>query len=51
MLEVFKDDVLEILQRFTLDSKIGGPKTSKRTKINTTEQKIEENKQYDAMAK
>jgi hypothetical protein len=49
MLEVFKVDVLEVLRRFTLYSTIGRPETSKRTKINTTEQKIEYNQQYDAM--
>jgi hypothetical protein len=51
MLEVFEVDVLEVLRRFTLYSTIGRPETSKRTKINTTEQKTEDNQQYDAMAR
>jgi hypothetical protein len=51
MLEVFEVDVLEVLRRFTLYSTISRPKTSKRIKINTTEQKIEDNQQYDAMAR
>jgi hypothetical protein len=51
MPEVFKVDVLEVLWRFTLHSMIGRPETSKRIKINTKEQKIEDNQQYDAMAR
>jgi hypothetical protein len=51
MLKVFKVDVLEVLRWFTLYSTIGRPETSKRTKINTTEQKTEDNQQYDAMAR
>jgi hypothetical protein len=49
MLEVFEVNVLEILRWFTLYSANGRPETSKRTKINTTEQKTEDNQQYDAM--
>jgi hypothetical protein len=51
MLKVFKVDVLEVLQRFTLYSTIGRLETSKRTKINTTKHKTEDNQQYDAMAR
>jgi hypothetical protein len=51
MLEVFEVDVLEVLRWFTLYSTIGRPETSKRTKINTTGHKIEDNQQYDAMAR
>jgi hypothetical protein len=51
MLEVIEVDVLEVLQRFTLYSMIGRPETSKRTKINTTEYKIEDNQQYDVVAR
>jgi hypothetical protein len=51
MLEVFEVDVSEVLWRFTLYSTIGRPKTSKRTKINTTELKIEDNQQYDALSR
>jgi hypothetical protein len=51
MLEVFEVDVLEVLQGFTQYLMIGRPETSKRTKINTTEQKIEDNQQYDAIAR
>jgi hypothetical protein len=51
MPEVFDVDVLEVLRWFTLYSMIGRLETSKRTKINTTEHKIEYNKQYGAMAR
>jgi hypothetical protein len=47
MLKVFEVDVLEVLWQFTLYSMIDRMETSKRTKINTTEQKIEDNQQYD----
>jgi hypothetical protein len=48
LLEVFKVDVLEILQWLALYLMIGRPKTSKRTKINKTEQQSGDNQQYDA---
>jgi hypothetical protein len=51
MLEVFDVDVLEVLWRFTLYSTIGKLETSKGTKINTIEQNIEDNQQYDVMAR
>jgi hypothetical protein len=43
MLEVFEVDVLEVLRWFTLYSTIGRLEISKRTKINTTEYKTEDN--------
>jgi hypothetical protein len=51
LLEVFEVDVLEILQWLALYSVIGRPKTSKRTKINKTEQQSEDKQQYDARAR
>jgi hypothetical protein len=51
MLKVFEVDVLEILRWFTLYSTIDRSKMSKKTKINTIEYKIEDNQQYDAMAR
>jgi hypothetical protein len=51
MLEVFEVDVLEVLRWFTQYSTIGRLETSWRTKVNTTEHKIEDNQQYDAMAR
>jgi hypothetical protein len=50
MLEVFEVDVLEVLRWFTQYSMIGRPEKSKRT-INRTEQKTEDNQQYDAIAR
>jgi hypothetical protein len=51
MLKVFEVDVSEILRWFTLYSTIDRSKMSKKTKINTIEYKIEDNQQYDAMAR
>jgi hypothetical protein len=51
MLEVFEVDVLKILRWLTLYSMNGSPETSKRTKINKTEQQSVDNQQYDAMAR
>jgi hypothetical protein len=51
MLEVFKVDVLEVLQRFTLYSTIGRSETSKENKINKAEHQSTDNQQYDAMAR
>jgi hypothetical protein len=51
MLEVFEVDVLEILRWLALYSTNGRSETSKRTKINKTEQKSIDNQQYNAMAR
>jgi hypothetical protein len=51
LLEVFEVDVLEILQWLALHSTIDRSETSKKTKINKTEQQSEDNQQYDARAR
>jgi hypothetical protein len=51
MLEVFEVDVLEILRWLALYSMNGRSETSKRRKINKTEQQSADNQQYDAMAR
>jgi hypothetical protein len=50
LLEVLKVDVLEVLRRLALYSKIRKPETSNTTRINKTEHQTEDYKQYDAMA-
>jgi hypothetical protein len=51
MLKVFEVDVMEILRWLALYSTNSRPETSKRTKINKTEQQSVDNQQYDAMAR
>jgi hypothetical protein len=48
LLEIFKIEVLEILRQLALYATIGKPETNNTTRINQTEQQIEDYQQYDA---
>jgi hypothetical protein len=48
LLEIFKVEVLEILRQLALYAMIGKPETNNTTRINQTEQQIEDYQQYDA---
>jgi hypothetical protein len=48
LLEIFKVEVLEILRQLALYATIDKPETNNTTRINQTEQQIEDYQQYDA---
>jgi hypothetical protein len=51
LLEIFKVEVLEILRQLALYVTIGKPETNNTTRINQTEQQIDDYQQYDAIAR
>jgi hypothetical protein len=51
LLDIFKVDVLEILQQFVLYATIDKPEISNIHRINKIVQQIEDYQQYDAMAR
>jgi hypothetical protein len=51
LLEIFKVEVLEILRQLALYATIDKSETNNTTRINQTEQQIEDYQQYDATAR